>query len=315
MKILFIDTAHPFLIQSLRNAGHECLEAYTYSRAEIERVIGDFDGIVIRSRIVLDGEILSLATDLKFIARAGAGMESIDVKFASAKNIYCFNSPEGNRDAVGEHAAGMLLSLMNNLSRADREVREGKWNREENRGHELQGKTVGLIGFGNMGSAFAGKLSGFGCKILAYDKYRSGFGTDMVKEATMEELYRLADIVSLHVPLTIETEYLVNDEFLSRFKKNIYLVNTARGKCVRTNDLVRQLQSGKITGACLDVLEYEELSFEKFSIADIENNPDWKYIIASSNVILSPHIAGWTYESLEKIARVLYEKITALQIP
>jgi D-3-phosphoglycerate dehydrogenase len=309
MKIVFIDSCHPILISSLRSEKHDCVEAYGFSLSELIKVIHDADGIVIRSRVKLDREILSKCERLKFIARAGAGMESIDVNYAAERNIQCLNSPEGNRDAVGEHAVGMLLSLLNNLNRADRQVRNGEWIREGNRGYELQGKTVGLIGYGNMGSGFAEKLSGFDCKVLAYDKYKNNFGDGEVKECSMHELFDATDILSLHVPLTKETAYLVNDDFLSRFRKNIYLVNTARGKCINTDDLVKNLKSGKVVGACLDVIEYEDLSFEKFSITNIKENPSWQYLVNSDNVILTPHIAGWTYDSHEKIARVLVEKI------
>jgi D-3-phosphoglycerate dehydrogenase len=310
MKILFIDTMHPMLLDSLRKAGHECIEGYHLSYDEIYKGIGQYEGILIRSRITLDQHILSAATKLIFIARAGAGMESIDTAFAKSKNIICLNSPEGNRDAVGEHALGMLLSLMNNLNRADRQVRNGEWIREPNRGHELIGKTVALIGYGNMGSSFAKKLRGLDCRVIVYDKFKSGFSSDFVHECTMQDIYREADVLSLHVPLTAETEYLVDDTFINSFRKKIYLINTARGKCVRIADVVKNLKSEKITGACLDVLEYEESSFEKFSVAHLaEKNPDWKYLINSDRVILSPHIAGWTYESLEKIASVLLGKI------
>jgi D-3-phosphoglycerate dehydrogenase len=313
MKILFIDTTHPFLIESLRKDGHDCIEGYTFSMDELKSKIRDADGVVIRSRVKLDKEWLSQAERLRFIARAGAGMESIDVEFANSKNITCLNSPEGNRDAVGEHAIGMLLLLTNNLSQADRQVREGKWIREGNRGHELQGKTVGIIGYGNMGSSFASKLRGFDCMILAFDKYKEGFGNKFVKETSMDEIFSSSDVVSIHVPLTDETEYFINDKFFSLFRKNIYFINTARGKCMVTDDLVKNIKSGKVLGACLDVIEYEDLSFENFSTKnDFTNNSSWLYLISSDKVIFSPHIAGWTVESNEKIARVLYEKISQL---
>lgn len=312
MKILFIDTCHPILIESLRDDGHDCIEAYDLSREKILEIIKDVEGIVIRSRIQLVKILLDQAINLKFIARAGAGMECIDVEFAKSKNIACLNSPEGNMDAVGEHAVGMLLSLLNNLNRADIQVRSGGWIRENNRGHELQGKTVGLIGYGNMGSAFASKLKGFDCKVLAYDKYKKNFSNDFVKESSPQQIYDDADILSIHIPLTNETEYLIDNVFISKFRKNIYFINTARGKCVRTDDLVKNIKSGKILGACLDTVEYEDLSFEKFSTKDIAENPSWQYLISSDKVILTPHIAGWTVESLEKIARVLYGKIQKL---
>ncbi len=313
MKILFIDSCHLILIKSLKEDGHQCTEAYNFSYGEINNMISEFNGIVIRSRIQLDKNILEKADNLLFIARAGAGMESIDVEFAKSKNIVCFNSPEGNMDAVGEHATGMLLSLMNNLNRADRQIRNGKWIREENRGHELQGKTVGIIGFGNMGSSFASKLRGFDCKILAVDKYKNGFGNEFVKESSMQEIFDRADVISIHVPLTNETEYFIDHNFILKFKKNIFFINTSRGKCVRTDDLVENIKTGKISGACLDVVEYEDLSFEKFSgKSSFIENPSWQYLVNSEKVIMSPHIAGWTFESQEKIAGVLLEKIRKL---
>lgn len=314
MNILFIDTAHSFLIDSLRGDGHRCIEAYDWNREKILSEIKNIQGIVIRSRIVIDRQFLDAAIDLKFIARAGAGMESIDLEYAGQKNVKCLNSPEGNRDAVAEHAIGMLLSLFNNLNRADRQIRNGEWKREENRGVELNGKTVGIIGYGNMGSTFAKRLKGFDCKILVYDKYLKSIRDSYVEQVEMNRLFEEADVLSLHVPLTDETTYLVDDIFINRFEKAFYLINTARGKCVRIADVVKNIKSGKIKGACFDVLEYEDLSFEKFSIeqAGLKENPDWQYLIQSDQVMLSPHIAGWTHESLKKIAEVLYSKIKAL---
>ena len=312
MRILFIDTAHPFLIESLRKDGHECIEGYDLNYEKITNLITDVHGIVIRSRIQLDEKILDKAKALKFIARAGAGMESIDADFARSKNIICLNSPEGNRDAVGEHAIGMLLSLMNNLNRADSQVRKGEWIREGNRGHELDGKTVGIIGYGNMGSAFAEKLRGFGCKIIAYDKYRKEFQSESVLEVKQEVIFETADILSIHVPLTNKTKFFIDDAFINSFKKEFYFINTSRGKCVRTDDLVKNIKSAKIIGACLDVIEYEDLSFEKVSMKKFSESPSWQYLINSDKVILSPHIAGWTVESLEKIAITLYRKINEL---
>ena len=310
MKILFIDACHPLLFEALIDDGHHCIEGHNLSYDEVSKMIPNLNGIIIRSRIPLDKKILEKAENLLFIARAGAGMENIDVGFAESKNIKCINSPEGNRDAVGEHATGMLLSLLNNLNRADQQVRIGEWIREENRGHELQGKKVGIIGFGNMGSSFASKLQGFDCKILAYDKYKKSFGNVLVKESSLQEIFNEADILSIHVPLTDETEYFIDDAFLEKFKKEVYFINTSRGKCVRTDDLVKNIKSGKVLGACLDVIEYEDLSFEKFSgKSNFFENPSWQFLIKSDKVILSPHIAGWTFESNEKIAKALVTKI------
>jgi D-3-phosphoglycerate dehydrogenase len=237
----------------------------------------------------------------------GAGMENIDLEFAASKNIHCLCVPEGNKDAVGEHALGMLLMLLNNLKKADAEVRKGIWLRAENRGYEIKDKTIGIIGYGNMGAAFAKKLSGFECKILAYDKYKTGYGNEFVTEANLEQLYAQCDIVSIHLPLTGETRYFVNAEFISRFKKEIYLVNTARGACLDTEALVQALQSGKVKGACLDVLEYESSSFE--SVNKDELPAAMRYLVASDKVILSPHIAGWTHESNYKMSKGIAEKM------
>lgn len=309
-NILFLDTVHTALRDELKKIGCHCELDDKSSKEEIERKIGDYDGLVIRSRIKIDAALIDKATRLKFIARAGAGMENIDVEYAARKKIKCIHAPEGNRDAVGEHTLGMLLSLMNNLNKADREVREGKWLREENRGHELMFKTVGIIGYGNMGSAFARRLNGFSVMAMAYDKYKKNFGDDFIIEANMEALYEEAEVVSLHVPLTKETEYMVNDEFISRFKNPFYLINTSRGKVVKTDDLVKHIKSGKILGAALDVLEYETSSLEKLEPKDLP--PSLKYLYESDKVILTPHIAGWTYESNQRISLVLAEKIAKI---
>lgn len=307
MRILFIDSNHSLLHESLRKAGFICDLNYHWSKGEIIEHIHEYEGIVIRSRIKITKELIDKAQRLKFIARAGAGMENIDVAYAESKGIKCLHAPEGNKDAVAEHAVGMLLALFNNLCRADAEVREGKWIREGNRGIELMGKTVGIIGYGNMGSAFAERLRGFGVKVLVYDKYKSNFGNSFVTETGMEQIFDEADIVSLHTPLTEETHYLINDAFINRFKKNIFIINTARGKSLNTADLVKNILSGKVSGACLDVLEYEAVSFEAL---DSNALPEpFRYLISSDKVILSPHIAGWTFESNEKIAMVLAGKI------
>ena len=312
-QVLLIDTMHPVFSEALSEAGFELVDGTSWNRNEILSRINKFEGAVIRSRISIDKDFMDAATNLKFIARAGAGMESIDVLYAEKKNILCLNSPEGNRDAVAEHALGMLLSLMNKLNKADHEVRNHQWIREANRGTELVGKKVGIIGFGNTGEAFARRLAGFNVTVLVFDKYRKISNNEFADlvQVHMEKLLEEADIVSLHVPLTAETEYLVNDSFIKGFKKNIYLINTSRGKVVNTVHLVQAIKSGKITGACLDVNEYEDSSFEKSSIgASPASIPDaWKYLLNSDKVILTPHIAGWTHESLRKIAEVLAGKI------
>ncbi len=312
MKILFIDSNHPSLHQTLEKAGHVCHLHYDWTKEEIIQNIHLYDGIIIRSKIKITKAILDKATNLKFIARAGAGMENIDVAYAESKGIKCIHAPEGNRDAVGEHALAMLLALFNNVLRADKEVREGKWLREENRGVELMGKTVGIIGYGNMGSAFAERLKGFGVKLLVYDKYKTNFGNECIQESSLERIFDEADIVSLHVPLTAETERMVYDTFINSFRNNIYIINTARGKCLNTDDLVMNLKSGKVLGACLDVLEYEMTSFETLDLTMLPEA--FQYLTKSDKVILSPHIAGWTIESHRKIAMVLAEKILQLNL-
>ena len=305
MKILFIDTVHPFLKQELETQNYICDTAYDKSKAEIQKIINNYQGIIIRSRFIIDKEFIDYASELKFIARAGSGLENIDVNYAESKNINCYNAAEGNRQAVAEHTLGMLLSLFNNLNKADQEVRTGIWKREKNRGRELSQKTIGIIGYGNTGSAFAEVLKGFDITILAYDKYLTKYPF----QSTMESIFKQADIVSLHVPLTAETTYLANDDFIHRFEKDFYLINTARGKCVNTKNLVSALEKGKIKGACLDVLEDEKTSFENLSQEGF--TAEMQYIMDSPKTILSPHIAGWTQESNVKIAKVLLEKITS----
>ena len=303
MRILFIDRVHPSLKNNLKKNHFVCDESYHLSKEEIEKMIHNYEGIIIRSRFIIDSNFIRKAKNLKFIARAGSGLENIDLEFAESENIKCFNASEGNRQAVAEHAIGMILSLFNNLNISDKEVRIGKWEREGNRGVELQGKTVGIIGFGNTGSAFANALQGFRVKILAYDKYL----TDYPFQSNMQEIYKQSDIVSLHIPLTEETRYLVNNNFINNFEKDFYFINTARGKCANTKSIVKALKSGKLKGACLDVLEYEKTSFENLS--QIGFTDEMQYLINSEKTILSPHIAGWTIESNIKIAKVLTEKI------
>jgi len=306
-KILFIDSVHEVLHQRLESAGFACEMHHTAAREELLLIAKNYFGLVVRSRISIDKEFLDAASSLEFIARSGSGLENIDVKYAQSKRIEIFNSPEGNRDAVGEHAIGMLLMLMNNLHRADVEVRNGLWRREENRGHEIAGKTIGIIGYGVMGSGFAEKLSGFGCNIIAHDKYKKGFSSSRVKEVSLEEIFRETDILSIHLPFTDETKYYVNEEFVSRFHRPIYFINTSRGKIVETSALVSALKNGKVKGACLDVLEHEKSSLEGLESDALSN--DLKFILKSDSVVLSPHIAGWTNESYFKLSDVLADKI------
>lgn len=307
MKILHLDSNHPILLEQLTAAGYSNTENYTATKSEIEKIMPDYDGIVIRSRFTIDKEFLDAATRLKFIARVGAGLESIDIPYAESKGIKLFSAPEGNRNAVGEHALGMLLSLFNNLNTSDREVKAGQWNRESNRGIELEGKTVGLIGYGNMGKAFAKKLKGFDCTVFCYD-IKAGVGDANGTQVSLETLQEMADVVSLHTPWTPLTDKMVNTTFIKQFKKPFWLINTARGKSVVTAHLVAALKNGQILGAGLDVLEYEKLSFE--SLFNSEEKPKaLAELLAMDNVLLSPHVAGWTVESKFKLAQTIVEKI------
>ena len=306
-KVLIIDDVHNIIISGLNNAGFEVIDATAWNRERIISVVGDVFGIVLRSRINIDREFVDAAKSLRYVARVGAGMETIDVEYCESKGIKCLNSPEGNRDAVGEHTVGMLLSLLNNLNRADRQVKFGEWKREMNRGHELGFRTVGIIGYGNMGSSFARKLSGFGCRVLAYDKYKKNYSDGFAEEVTLAEIFANADVLSLHVPLTEETKYMVDRAFISQFEKSFVLLNASRGPVVRTSALVEALQSGKVSAAGLDVIEYEETSFE--TTRKMTDNPDFRYLAQCDNVIMSPHIAGWTVESKVKLAQVLLDKI------
>lgn len=305
--VLFIESVHDILQQQLEQAGYACELRYQASREELLADASRYEGIVVRSRIRIDREFMDAATNLKFIARSGSGLENIDVAYAESKGVKVYNSPEGNRDAVGEHAVGMLLMLLNNLRQADADVRAGRWSREENRGYEIAGKTVGIIGYGLMGSSFAQKLSGFGATVIAYDKYKIGYSSSIVQEVSLAELQLRADIVSLHLPLNAETHYFANTAFFQSFAKPIYFINTARGKNTDTAALVEALKNGRVQGACVDVIEYEKASLE-----GLEQDPSltaMRELIAMPNVVLSPHIAGWTHESYEKLSRVLAEKI------
>jgi D-3-phosphoglycerate dehydrogenase len=306
MKILHLDTNHPLLIQQLSDAGFENHEDYTSSKSEIENKIYLYDGVVIRSRFSIDKDFLDQASNLKFIGRVGAGLENIDCDYALSKGIELIAAPEGNRNAVGEHALGMLLSLFNKLNKADHEVRKGLWLREENRGIELDGKTVGLIGYGNMGKAFARKLRGFDVTVLCYDLLPN-IGDENAAQVSLQELQEKADVLSLHTPQTPLTIEMINSDFINTFKKDFWLINTARGKSIVTKDLVENLKSGKILGAGLDVLEYEKSSFENLFTKDVPE--EFQYLIESENVLLSPHVAGWTQESKIKLAQTIVDKI------
>jgi len=308
VKILHLDTNHPLLIEQLNDLGFVNDEDYTSSKEDIQSKIDDYHGIIIRSRFAIDQPFLDAATHLKFIGRVGAGLENIDNDYALKKGIELIAAPEGNRNAVGEHALGMLLSLFNKLNKADHEVRNGKWLREANRGVELDGKTVGLIGYGNMGKAFAKKLRGFDVTVLCYD-IKPDVGDEHCKQVSLEELQAKADIVSLHTPQTPLTLGMVNTQFIGANKKPFWFINTARGKSVVTEDLVEALKSGKILGAGLDVLEYEKSSFENLFSSELPEA--FQYLIQAENVLLTPHIAGWTIESKEKLAQTIVDKIKA----
>ncbi|KQR95026.1 hydroxyacid dehydrogenase [Chryseobacterium sp. Leaf180] len=306
MKILLLDKNHPLITEQLLAKNFVLEEDFTSSYDEVCSKIENYDGVIIRSRIPLDENFLQRGKNLKFIARVGAGMENIDLEAAAKLNIKLINSPEGNRDSVAEHVVGMLLVIMNRLFIASQEVKNGIWLREENRGDELLGKTVGIIGYGNMGKATAKRLSGFGCQVIFYD-ILPGIEDDFAKQVSLEELKERAEILSLHIPLTDETTYIIDGQFVAEMKHDFYLVNTARGKNVKTSALIDALKSGKVKGACLDVLEYEKASFE--NLDDGSENKDLKYLLDSEKVIVTPHIAGWTHQSKEKLAQVIVDKI------
>jgi D-3-phosphoglycerate dehydrogenase len=309
-KILHIDSNHPLLWDQLEQAGFQNEADFTSSKEEIEAKIHHYHGIVIRSRFKIDQTFMDKATQLQCIARVGAGLESIDCEYAQSKGMHLIAAPEGNRNAVGEHALGMLLSLMNKLNRADRLVREGKWLREGNRGFELEHKTIGIIGYGNMGKSFAKKLQGFDVKVLCYD-ILPNVGDDNAQQVSLLELQQECDVLSLHIPWTPETDKMVCAHFINAFAKPFWFINTSRGNNVVTADVVKALKSGKILGAGLDVLEYEKLSFENLFI-DTEKPKAFEYLLQADNVLLTPHIAGWTFESHEKLAQTIVDKIKGL---
>jgi len=303
-KVLIIDEMHLSIVPLLEAEEFEVDYKPEIKRLEILEIISGYEGLIIRSKTPMDRELLEKAVKLKFIGRAGAGLDKIDLEYLEEHKIKLFHAAEGNKDAVGEHAIGSLLSLFNHIGRADREVRKGIWRREENRGVELQGKTVGVWGYGNMGSSFAAKLAGFDVTVLAYDKYKQGFGNQLVKEVGLEKLKEEADILSIHVPLTQETRGFLTLEVLKDFKKPFYFINTARGEIISFDTLNQALDIGIIKGAVLDVLENE-----KFNTFTLEQKVSFEKLVERENVIFSPHIAGWTHESYEKINKVLVKKI------
>ena len=306
MKILQLDKNHPLITEQLSSKGFEIDDDFSSPYDEVLKKIHEYDGIIIRSRIPVDRNLIEHGRNLKFIARVGAGMENIDGEFATRSGISLISSPEGNRDAVAEHVLGMLLILMNRLFIASNEVKNGIWKREENRGDELLGKTFGIIGYGNMGKAVAKRLSGFGVKVIFHD-ILPNLSDEFATQVSLYTLKNEADILSLHIPITNETHHLIDSQFISEMKKDFYFINTARGKNVKTSDLVEAIRSGKVRGACLDVLEYEKPSFENL---EVENN-DSAFLLQSEKVIVTPHIAGWTVQSKEKLAQVIVDKILA----
>lgn len=305
--VLVTDKTHPILCEKLQAAGYHCDVQADLSYNELLAIVNNYDALVVRSKVEIDRNFLDNTHSLKCIGRVGAGMETIDVDYAEQKGIKCLNSPEGNRDAVGEHALGMLLTLFNNMLRANNEIRSGLWKREANRGLEIKGKTIGIIGFGNMGSSFAKRLRGFECNIISCDKYKKNYAPDYVEEVSLEEMFNRADVVSFHVPLTDETHYMADAAFFNSFAKPIYLINTARGAVVKTVDLVSAMQMGKVLGVALDVIEYENMSKDGLDLESL--TPDFKYLLQADNAVLTPHIGGWTVESKYKLADVLADKI------
>ncbi|MDI9310208.1 MAG: 2-hydroxyacid dehydrogenase [Limnohabitans sp.] len=306
IKILHLDSNHPLLWEQLQAADFQNFDDFSSTKEEIETIISNYHGIIIRSRFKIDKQFLDKAINLQFIARVGAGLESIDCDYATSKGIKLIAAPEGNSNAVGEHALGMLLSLFNKLNKADKEIRKGEWNRESNRGFELDGKTVGIIGYGNMGKSFAKKLKGFDVEVLCYDILEN-VGDDNARQVSLQELQEKANVLSLHTPWTPQTDKMINETFINSFAKPFWFINTARGKSVVTEDLVNGLKKGKILGAGLDVLEYEKLSFE--TLFEGQKPEAFDYLLNADNVLLTPHIAGWTFESKEKLAQTIVDKI------
>lgn len=304
-RILIVDDLHPAFKQSAMEMGYDVDDLPMITRAETLSSIGEYVGIAVRTKFLIDKELLDLGSKLKFVARAGAGLDNIDEAYAAQKGIQLLNAPEGNRDAVGEHALGLLLSLMNNFRKSDMEIRNGIWDREGNRGYELKGKTVGVVGYGHMGQSFAKRLSGFGVEVIAYDKYKTGFSDDFAREVSMEEIVKHSDVLSLHIPLTSETRQMVNEEYFFHFRKPIFFINTARGEVVNTSAVLQAIAQGKILGAGLDVLQTE-----KFPAL---NQQDWYPELAQcEKVLLTPHVGGWTFDSYRKISEVLAQKLKSL---
>lgn len=306
-KILIIDDLHPVFKEQAATLGFEVDDKPLITRAETLAIIKDYIGIAVRTKFKIDKELFDAALNLKFVARAGAGLDNIDIVAAKERNIQLINAPEGNRDAVAEHAIGLLLSLMNNFRNADTQIRNGVWDREGNRGYELKGKTVGIIGYGFMGQKMARKLAGFEVNVIAYDKYQTGFGNEYAREVSMEEIVKHSDVLSLHIPLTTETKQMVDDEYFYHFKKPIFFINTARGEIVNTAALLKNINSGKVLGAGLDVLEVEKFP-------NLEEQTWFKELKNNEKVILTPHVGGWTFDSYRKISEVLAQKLAEIKL-
>jgi D-3-phosphoglycerate dehydrogenase len=307
MKALLLDATHPLLEEGLEKAGIELIRDFETSFSDFPQAYFQVDAVVIRSRMTLDASFITAFPNLKAIGRLGAGLENIDTSFAQSKGISCLRVPEGNAQAVAEHCLGMLLSLINHQPRAAMEVRKGLWRREENKGRELVSLTVGIIGYGVMGAHFAQMLAALGVKVLAHDKYKSGFSSDRIAEASLTDLYRECDVISLHLPLTEETHYFANAEFFNAFQKPIYFLNTARGPIAQTEAVVEGLETGQILGVGLDVLEYEKKSFTQ--LFSNEMPEPLQKLLQRDNVIITPHIAGWTHESFAKMGKDLADKL------
>ena len=312
MKVAFLDTVHEILNERLEASGYLCHKCYDVTHEQIlEGEFNDYEGIVIRSRLTIDARLLAALSSLKWIARSGSGLDNIDVKEAEARGVQIVNSPEGNRDSVGEHTLGLLLMLLHKLKSGDKSVHSRLWLREEHRGEELGAQTVGIIGFGEMGSAFAEKLQGFRCKVIAYDKYKKGFGSNIVEEVSEEEFFAQSDIVSVHVPWTSETKGMVDGVWLDRFSKPITFINTSRGAVVKTADLIDAIDAYKVKSAALDVIEFEGKSLEGLEL-DSEGQTTLNRLLANDKILITPHVAGWSVESYYKLSSVLADKILSL---
>lgn len=310
MKILIVDHCHDWLETQLRAEGYNCIDCTKLHADSLVQMHPDARGMLVRARIQFPKELLKQFPKLQFIARFGSGMEHIDVLWAEEQGIRCLSAPEGNRDAVGEHALAMLLSLFNHLPRANQQVRNGQWDREGNRGEELAGKTVGIIGYGHMGSAFAQKLQGLSVRILAHDKYRTGFAQNGVEEVSLSTLQSAADVISIHLPLTVETRHYLNHSFFNQLAKPVYIINTSRGNQLVLQDLWEAMEAGKVKGACLDVLEHESASFEALSVDPSDHY--FHKMLKDERIIFTPHIAGWTHQSQQKMAEILFQKIQTI---